>query len=530
MPLHIGNLKNLQIFSKFIVGKDNQFGIKELKDLMHLKGEFCIMGLENVMDVGDARDANLVDKQYLVALDLKWSEFLHYQSEEDEMHVLEMLQPNKNLKELRILFYGGKRFPSWLGDPSLINVVEVKLHNFSRSMSLPSLGSLPSLKTVSIQGMNRVRDVGFEFYGDDLLSTKWFPSLEVLWFRNMLEWECWSSPQEANVNLDDGFPCLRELVIQDCPKLIGNLPSYPPSLAKLIISDCPMLGGSLMSLPSLRELKIEDCNKIRLENIVDLTSLTTLRIQGIRDLLCLPQEMLKSLGALQTLKISNCTELIYLWQKGSALKNIASLEHLKIKGCSEFVSLVVNEQGLPCSLENMELMNCGNLEKPSLKSLQIESCPKLLSFPELGCLSTLRHIKLKDCAALITLPNWTAMPNCRTTDYLLQDLEIEECPSLTSFPRGILPTRLQRLKIRACRDLQSIPQGIMQNDDSTNMSHLKSLEIVDCPSLTCLPEGILPFSLKTLKISDCSKLEPLSEQLLHNNASLEYWYVELCYS
>ncbi|GLT39689.1 hypothetical protein SLA2020_138670 [Shorea laevis] len=232
--------------------------------------------------------------------------------------------------------------------------------------------------------------------------------------------------------------------------------------------------------------------------------------------------MLESLGALQILEISNCTELIYLWQRGIGLKNIASLEHLKIKGCSEFVSLVENEQGLPCGVENMELMNSGSLEKLSLKSLQIESCPKLLSFPEIGWLSTLRRIKLKDCAALITLPNWTAMPNCRTADYLLQDLEIEECPSLTSFPRGILPTRLQRLKIRGCRDLQSLPEGIMQNDNSENVSHLESLEIDDCPSLTCFPKGILPFSLKTLKISDCSKLEPLSEQLRHNNASLEY--------
>ncbi|GLT39629.1 hypothetical protein SLA2020_138110 [Shorea laevis] len=232
--------------------------------------------------------------------------------------------------------------------------------------------------------------------------------------------------------------------------------------------------------------------------------------------------MLKALGALQILEVLNCTELTSLWQKGSGLKHIASVEHLKLKGCSKIVSLVVNGQGLPCSLEDREPMNCGNLEKPSLKSLQIESCPKLLSFPETGCLSTLRQIKLKDCAALITLPDWTAMLNCRTTDYLLQDLKIEECPSLTSFPGGILPTRLQRLKIRGCRDLQSLLEGIMQNDNITKMSHLESLEIVDCPSLTCFPEGILQFNLKKLKISDCSKLEPLSEQLLHNNASLEY--------
>ncbi|GLT43045.1 hypothetical protein SLA2020_170190 [Shorea laevis] len=496
MPLRIGNLKNLQILSKFIVGKDNQFGIKELKDLIHLKGEFCIMGLENVVDVRDARHANLMDKHGLDALYLKWSESLDYQNEEDEMHVLEMLQPSKELKELSISFYGGKRFPSWLGFPSITNVVQVNLHNCSRSMSLPTLGRLPSLKKVFIQGMNRVKKVGFEFYGDDLLSTKRFPSLEILWFQNMLEWECWSSPQEANVDLDDGFPSLRELMIQDCPKLIGNLPSCLPSLEKLIISHCPKLGGSRTSLPSLCELELENCNKVWLENIVDLTSLTALRIQGMRDLSCLPQEVLKSLDALQILEVSNCTELTSLWQKGTVLKNIASLEHLKIEGCSKFVSLLVNEQGLPCSLEDMELMNCGNLEKLSLKSLKIESCPELLSFPEIGCL-------------------------CKTTDYLLQDLEIEECPSLTSFPKGILLTRLQSLKIRGCRDLQSLPEGIMQNVNSTNISHLEGLEIDGCPSLTCFPEGTLPFSLKTLKILDCSKLEPLSERLLHNNASLE---------
>ncbi|GKU88574.1 hypothetical protein SLEP1_g2824 [Rubroshorea leprosula] len=518
LPQGIENLINLLVFDL----TDTE---KLVEMPLHI-GEFCIMGLENVVDSRDAWHANLMDKQDLDALDLKWSEFLDYQNEEDEMHVLDMLQPHKNLKELRISFYGGKRFPHWLGDPSFTNVVEVKLHNCSGSMLLPSLGKLPSLRTVSIQGMNRVKKVGFEFYGDDFLSTKWFPSLEVLCFQNMLEWECWSSPQETNVDLDDGFPSLRELVIQNCPKLIGNLPSCFPSLVKFIISHCPKLGDSLISLPSLCELKIEDCNKVRLENIVDLTSLTTLRIHGIKDLSCLPQGMLKSLGALQMLKVSNCTELTSLWKKGIGLKNIASLEHLEIKGCSKFVSLVVNEQGLPCSLEDMESMNCGNLEKPSLKSLQVESCPRLLSFPETGCLSTLRCIKLKDCAALITLPDWTVMLNCRTTDYLLQDLEIEECPSLTSFPRGILPTRLQRLKIRGCRDLQSLPEGIMQNDNIKNMSHLESLEIVDCPSLICFPEGILPFNLKTLKISDCSKLEPLSEQLLHNNASLEY--ISMC--
>ncbi|GLT84231.1 hypothetical protein SLE2022_024760 [Rubroshorea leprosula] len=86
-------------------------------------------------------------------------------------------------------------------------------------------------------------------------------------------------------------------------------------------------------------------------------------------------------------------------------------------------------------------------------------------------------------------------------------------------------TRLQRLKIQGCTNLQSLLEGIMQKNTNTHMWDLKSLEIDNCPSLMCFPEGILPFSLKMLKICDCSKLEPLPEQLLHNNASLEYLYM-----
>ncbi|GKV12639.1 hypothetical protein SLEP1_g23761 [Rubroshorea leprosula] len=527
MPLQIANLKNLQALSKFCVGKDSRFGnIRELKDLLHLKGELSITGLENVVNVRDARDANLMHKHGIDGLCLKWSsEFLDHRKEEGEMLVLDMLKPNKNLKELTISFYGGKRFPSWLGDPSFTNIVHMSLNDCSKSMSLPSLGRLPSLKKLFLQGMNGVKKVGLEFCGDGLPSTQRFPSLEILWFQNMLKWERWSSTHEGAEDLADEFPSLQELMIKNCPKLTGDLPRRLPSLVKLIISHCPKLEGSLVSLPSLCELNIEDCNKEQLKNIVHLTSLTTLRIRSIRDLACLPQEMLQSLGALQTLNVSNCTELTSLWQKGTGMKNIVSLEHLKIKGCSKFVSLIKNEQGLPNGLDDIELINHGNLEKLTLKSLHIESCPKLVSFPETGCLSTLRHLKLKDCAALKNLPDWKIMLNCRTSDCLLEDLEIEKCPLLTYLPRVNMLTSLQRLKIRGCRDLQSLPEGIMQNNNSTHMWDLKRLEIDDCPSLVCFPEGILPFSLKTLKICDCSKLEPLSERLLHNNASLEYIYI-----
>lgn len=499
MPFRVGNLKKLQTLSKFIVGKDNQFSIRELKDLLHLKGQLSIMGLENVKDVQDARDASLKGKPKLVSLDLKWSEFVNCQNE-CGMQVLELLQPSKNLKELRISYYGGNRFPSWPGDPLYASIVRVSLHNCYQSISLPSLGRLPSLKELHIQGMEKVKSVGIEFYGDGLLS-KWFPYLEVLWFQNMVEWEYWSSPCKANGGLDHEFPSLRELVIQDCPKLIKNLPSCLPSLVKLTISHCPKLEGSFIRLPLLQELNVEDCSKAWLGNIIGLSSLATLRIRSIHDLEYLPQVMLKSLGALKTLDASNCSELKSLWQKGIEPENMLSLEHLRIKDCSKFVSLI-----------DIQLMNCGDLENLSLKSLEIESCPKLVSFPDPVLLSKVKSLKFRNCPALKALP-----------DCLLEELEIEDCRSITCLPR--MPKRLQRLKIRRCPDLKSLPEGIMQHESSTNTSSLESLEIVDCPSLTFFPEDILPLSLKTLTIMDCSKLESLSDRLLHTNASLERVHV-----
>ncbi|WRX11843.1 hypothetical protein QQP08_004330 [Theobroma cacao] len=74
-------------------------------------------------------------------------------------------------------------------------------------MSLPSIGKLPLLKEVRIDGLNNVTSVGVEFFGENM--PKAFPSLEILQFRNMLQWENWNL-----CDVDDKareFPKLREL-------------------------------------------------------------------------------------------------------------------------------------------------------------------------------------------------------------------------------------------------------------------------------------------------------------------------------
>ncbi|EOX96600.1 Cc-nbs-lrr resistance protein, putative isoform 1 [Theobroma cacao] len=531
MPFGIGNLKNLQILSKFIVGKGIGSAVSELRGLLHLRGELSISGLENVVDIQDASKANLKDKYGLTRLYLQWSqEFLNCRDEEAEMHVLDRLLPHKNLEKLRILFYGGTIFPSWLGEPSLTDLVDLELCNCRNSISLPSLGRLPSLKMLSIAGMARVQKVGLEFYGHISPSVKPFPSLEILRFKSMLEWRCWSSPSQVAEHSGEEFPCLRELVIEDCPKLCGKLPGRVFSLMKLVIKHCPNLEGSSMSFPSLCELNMEDCKEELLRSIVGITSLTTVRAKSMPELQFVQNDIAQFPGTLKFLVISNCIGLTSLWQKGAISLNISCLESLKIKGRSQFVSLAENDQGLSSNLEDLRLLDSCNVWNPpwmmhgltSLKDLQIESCPNLVFFPELGFLHTLKHLKLKDCRALKSLPSGMMMLNCKINGCPLEELEIEDCHSLTCFPRGRLPTTLKCIRIRYCRDLMSLPEGLMLIDNSaSNISLLEILEIVACPSLISFPEGRLPTSLKNLKIWNCSQLEPISDRMLHKNASLE---------
>ncbi|KAK8983095.1 hypothetical protein V6N11_057853 [Hibiscus sabdariffa] len=498
----VGKMKNLQVLSKFIVQKDGGPNIGELKGLLYLRKELSIRGLENAVDTRDTRECILKDKQGLESLELQWSDV---GNGEKVMPVFSMLQPHENLKKIRITFYGGTKFPSWFSGPSLANIVDMNLSNCRNIKSLPALGRLPSLKMLSIEGMNGVKKLDFEFYGGSIPTFKPFPVLEVLQFQNMLEWEYWYYPNEAD-KVDGAFSSLCEVMICNCPKL-QHLPRFLPSLLKLAVKGCPNMADSVMSFPSLQELNIENCNKMVPMRMVDLTSLTTLRVRNLPDLTCLPDGFEQLSGALQHLFISNCTGLTSLWQKVTECEDVVSVEPVKINGSSPSSS--------PAGNEKIQVHNKTRFPV-SLEQLHIESCPKLVSFSETSFLSRLRHLKLRDCLVLKKLPIWV-MSRC-----LLEDFEIEECPLLEHFPRESLPPKLKRLKIQGCINLCSLSEGLMQADNNKYTSYLEKLEIIGCPSLDNFPEGKLPTTLKVLKIWDCLKLEPLSDRIFPNNSSLEY--------
>ncbi|KAM7268475.1 hypothetical protein ACFE04_010641 [Oxalis oulophora] len=98
------------------------------------------------------------------------------------MHVLDWLEPNKNLKVLEIKSYGGNDFPSWLGNPCFANMERIILSGCKKSKWLPSLGRLPLLKYLRIEGNDGVESVGREFSG-----SKSFPKLDTLEFEKNVE-------------------------------------------------------------------------------------------------------------------------------------------------------------------------------------------------------------------------------------------------------------------------------------------------------------------------------------------------------
>ncbi|KAL3750362.1 hypothetical protein ACJRO7_011373 [Eucalyptus globulus] len=482
MPLYIGKLVGLEMMSKFVVGTGNGSRLEELKDLEILRGELCISDLHMVREAKDAGDANLCVKKGICRLTMQWStNFENSRNEELEREVLNFLCPHKNLENLTIFYYGGLKFPSWLGSPSHDKLVHLHLHGCQKVKTLPSLGLLPSLKELYIEYLNSICTVGSEFHG----SNNPFPSLLTLEFKGMLIWEDWShciDTEEVGVV----FPRLDRLVIQDCPKLKA-LPAF-------------------ISLPSLNELEFKGCNEGVLQSLVSLTSLTALTINDVVELTCLNHGLTSSLIKLEKLEIRECTKLRYLWQDGDAIRTLHCLKRLVVRNCPEFIYFVAKEGDieLPGNLETIKLMECVNLEKlpstmhtlSSLRDLTIYKCPKLLSFPKTGIPTSMISLNIECCEMLRSLPRGLG----------IIDLKISGCVSLPSSPfkeGRFLPTTLKRLEIRCCGWVESLAE--------INLDPLQSLQMIDivcCENLRSLPQGLHTLSqLTSLFLSGSPALE-----------------------
>lgn len=581
MPREAGRLTNLHSLSNFIVRDVPGSHIQEVADLVHLSGKLLISGLQNVIDSLDAKEANLENKIFLRELDLQWTaKFSELRNQNVETEVLEYLKPCSSLGVLRIICYGGRRFPQWISlSDKLVNVT---LSNCRNCDNLPLLGKLPSLRVLSIEGIDEVKRIDAEFCGDVSQGTA-FPSLETLEFKNMPSWEEWSfGPAEIGV-----LPRLMLLKLERCPKL-KEFKVRVEDLRMLTINECQELTAfSLGNVPSLLEVDIQNCSNLK-EIPHSFPSLTKLRIWGCQMLISLSKNHPiaatdKEFPCLRELDIQNCTSLKELPSEFALLEKLRITkcrELLKISTCSKLHDVILEEcdklkllnevelssltsmviHQLPefvypsaqflkslSKLINLEITKCVNLEALtdkresgsqglcSLERLVIQGCPKLEQFPNmLSCFSSLKELIVVGCEALEFFPEMALPPVLKrlvigkcthlkslppkifnNQDIGLEFLEVNGCPALLSLSEGELPLTLRLLWISECTGLKSLPAGLSKQNAS-----LTSLRIWDCHSVKDFPAEGLPCNIRSLSVINCGNFKPLSEWGLNKLQSL----------
>ncbi|TMW93136.1 hypothetical protein EJD97_012109 [Solanum chilense] len=541
-PLNMGQLTSLQTLRFFYIGSEKGRRIKELGRLKNLRGKLTIKHLQLVRNKEEAQTANLQEKPNIYKLVYSWSHDESEDSEINDEHVLDGLQPHPNLKALSVEDYLGTKLPSWFSEELLPNLVKLKLSGCKRCTEIPSLGQLKFLRHLELVGFHELKCIGPTLYGVEISNIGSSSIIQV-------------------------FPSLKKLVLVDMRSLFewkGDEVGVRmfPRLEKLHISNCPLLKSTPSQFEILHELRIEgvDSEMPLLNLCSNLTSLVKLDVDNMKELTCLSDVILRNNVSLQYISVVDCGEFREFPQ---SLYNLHSLESLLIHSCPNFSSFIVpcrenyltslqSFELLGCngltslpsgmleqcrSLRNLSVRSCNNLvsfplhewEMPSLSCLDLSKCPKLISVPT-GCLHRLTglivlgigpfsekvdfevfQLIFSGVQQLFSLRSLWVYGHLHWDSLPYQIMQLSTLRAIRIYDFGIeaLPHRLDNLtsldtlSLKRCKRLRHV-------DFSDAMTKLRNLWIEDCPLLEALSDGLGNLaSLEQLLILNCKKLEHL---------------------
>ncbi|KAM6567913.1 hypothetical protein CsatA_027041 [Cannabis sativa] len=538
MPSQISKLKDLKMLTTFVVGKDSGAKIEELAELQSLYGELSIKKLENVVNITKASNqVNVMEKKQLEKLCLAWTGVNDVVVDRKQGEVvLEMLSPNTVLKQLAIFNYPGEKFPNWVGNDSFRNITQVTLNGCKHCSYLPPFGKLPLLTHLSISRFDSVVTVGAEFYGNSYVG-KPFPSLESLSFLHMSSWEQWHSMETEEATT---YEKLKTLRINDCPKLIGDLPRFLPSLISIEIGGdkvCPLL--SLPRSPHVTEMIIKNLENSEslYEAVKPSDPCCTSTFTGCPTTLT----PLYHYPPLQSLRLENCGSSF----KSFHLDLFPNLKYLEIVNSHYFKAILVSDGQSLEELTYLGIRNCGSfvsfpnggLIAPKLSEFEIINCPKLKWLPEkMTSFSALERLEMRNCPLIETFPegglpvslsclcityfvllrmewNWKTLPHLTTL--IIDGYGNEE--DMESFPEeGLLPPTITHLGICYFAKLRGLDKnGLSQ------LTSLQTLYITNCPELQTLSEEGFPTSFTSLYTYQCPLVEKKYDPKKSENE--EYW-------
>ncbi|KAM3309548.1 hypothetical protein ACQJBY_030675 [Aegilops geniculata] len=314
----VGRLTSLQELHNFKIQSKEGYQISSLMNLTSLcKLRMC--NLENVGSHEEVIQAKLNEKSYLKSLSLNWSE-TNDALKEDNL-VLCKLEPHARLENLEIAGYSGVQFPSWINHPSLVNMVSLELRQCKNWVCLPSLGNLQLLKHLELQNLSGLERIG-PSSGDSL-------------------------PQN-----------LKTLVVEGCQGL-RKLPLLPLTLMQLEISNV-----GLDILPGI----VAHHDNVGSEAIPP--KLLSVIISNCSNLTTLAESFLMYehyICTLRILKIVDCKKLIHAPLSFGSMNDLTEFRI----GCCYSLRMMQKVDGglLPCTLKELSMVQCGDLQLPLLDSL-----------------------------------------------------------------------------------------------------------------------------------------------------------------
>ncbi|MED6178222.1 hypothetical protein PIB30_105528, partial [Stylosanthes scabra] len=329
MPKGMGKLNHLNFLSDYIVGEQEDNGIRELATLEDLHGSFCISKLENVKNSGEALEAKMDNKKHINTLKLKWLPDGDIDDVQTERDILEKLQPHQKLKELSIEGYRGETFPDWLGLSRYSSMTKLSLKFCMNCCELPSLGQLPSLRHLELFEVDGLEKIDLEFYNKNNGSFQReipFKSLETMTIKNMCRWREWHFPDEF-----DGFPQLRILEIINCPALSGDLPTHLPALEKLTIFGCEEVACSMPRVPKLDQFYVKCGSKCGM-SFIDVAEYEV---------------------------VISCTHVVKSIFECVSHIPPPLVQRLRFRGCCSAIS--ISADYLPASLQYLNIWKCSKL-------------------------------------------------------------------------------------------------------------------------------------------------------------------------
>nr|XP_027073307.1 disease resistance protein RGA2-like isoform X1 [Coffea arabica]XP_027073313.1 disease resistance protein RGA2-like isoform X1 [Coffea arabica]XP_027073317.1 disease resistance protein RGA2-like isoform X1 [Coffea arabica]XP_027073327.1 disease resistance protein RGA2-like isoform X1 [Coffea arabica] len=485
MPMQMGRLTCLQTLEFFNVSQEEGCGIEELGTLKYLKGSLRIRNLGLVKGKEAAKQAKLFEKPDLSRLLFEWKSG-DRESDNREEDVLEGLQPHPNLEMLEIQYFMGNKFPQWLINLSKLETLWIE--NCKRCSELPSLGQLPVLKHLHLEGLDNIRFIGDEFYGitaneeeeeegrsrasgSSTRRRKFFPALEELWVEDMGNLVEWKGADQVRLTVGeaeaDALPMLRNFNIQNCPQLT----TLSCSCKGLYVRSCHNLTSikTGYDTASVEELRIHSCDNLRELPDLDLfgSSLRRLTIERCPRLISLGVNGQKCplLRCLEELSIDDCEGLTTISAK--MFQSCRSLRSLSVKCCPNLVSFSLNLQ-----------------ETPSLEKFVLDTCPKLIphSLKGFAFATSLRELSINspfssDDSSVDDF-DWSGLRSAST----LRELRLEGLPHTESLPHQLqYLTTLTSLSLDNFGGIEVLPDWI------GNLVSLETLELWDCDKLRSLP-------------------------------------------